>query len=195
MSGAAEESKTGETDPVAEAGEAAATLRERYDELRRLEERIADLGRERVEAAADTYRRAHRVLDQYEEDAVGSGDFAAYVQFEGEFANAVDVGDDALAADAFAAADEAVDKKRLSKSDFEAAREALDPAGEYVDLLADRDEAVDDYRAARKDARAARKALAARLDELREVAEMADSTRAMQLKEHTGNDPNVYYLK
>ncbi|MFC7186315.1 DUF7118 family protein [Halorubrum yunnanense] len=166
---------TAETDPVAEAGEAAATLRERYDELRRLEGRIADLGRERVEAAADTYRRAHRVLDQYEEDAVGSGDFAAYVQFEGEFANAVDVDDDALAADAFAAADEAVDKKRLSERDFEAAREALDPAGEYVDLLGDRDEALDDYRVARKDAREARKALAARLDELREVAAMADA--------------------
>jgi Fe-S-cluster-containing dehydrogenase component len=28
-----------------------------------------------------------------------------------------------------------------------------------------------------------------------EVSQMADSTRAMQLKEHTGNDPNVYYLK
>lgn len=28
-----------------------------------------------------------------------------------------------------------------------------------------------------------------------EVARMAESTRAMQLKEHTGNDPNVYYLK
>ena len=166
---------TVDSDPVAEAGEAAARLRERYDELRRLEDRIADLGRERVEAAADTYRRAHRVLDQYEEDAVGSGDFEAYVRFEGEFANAVDVGDDALAADAFAAADEAVDKKRLSESDFEAAREALDPAGDYVDLLADRDDAVDDYRIARKGARQARKDLVARLDELREVAGMADA--------------------
>jgi molybdopterin-containing oxidoreductase family iron-sulfur binding subunit len=28
-----------------------------------------------------------------------------------------------------------------------------------------------------------------------EVAEMADSTRSFQLKEHTGNDPNVYYLR
>ncbi|MFW6003409.1 MAG: 4Fe-4S dicluster domain-containing protein [Halanaeroarchaeum sp.] len=28
-----------------------------------------------------------------------------------------------------------------------------------------------------------------------EVSAMADSTRAKQLKEHTGNDPNVYYLK
>ncbi|WP_435074604.1 DUF7118 family protein [Halorubrum sp. HHNYT27] len=164
-----------DSDPVAEAGEAAARLREHYDELRRIETRIADLGRDRVEAAADTYRRAHRIIEQYEDDAVGSGDFAAYVQFEGEFANAVDVDDDALAADAFAAADEAVDKKRLSERDIEAAREALEPAGEYVDLLTDRDDALDDYRAARKATREARKSLDARLDELREVAAMADA--------------------
>ncbi|PHQ38463.1 hypothetical protein DJ69_11440 [Halorubrum persicum] len=164
-----------ESDPVREAGEAAATLRERYDELTRIEERIADLGRDRIETAADAYRRAHRVLDQYEEDAVGTGDFGSYVQFRGEFGEAVDADDGALAADAFAAADEAVDKRRLSESDFAAAREALEPAGEYVDLLAARDEALDEYRAARKAAREARKALDARLDELREVADMADA--------------------
>ena len=162
-------------DPIAAAAEAAAELRERYDELRRIEDRITDLGRERVEAAADAYRRAHRVLDQYEEDAVGTGDFGSYVQFEGEFAHAVNVDDDALAAESFAAADETVDKRRLSESDFAAAREALEPAGEYVDLLTDRDEAVDDYRIARKAAIDARKSLEARLDELREVAEMADA--------------------
>jgi len=166
-----------ETDggPVAEAGEAAATLRERYDELRRIENRIADLGRERVEAAADAYRRAHRVLDQYEEDAVGTGDFGSYVQFRGEFGEAVDVDDDALAADAFAAADDAVDKKRLSEGDFAAARDALDPAGEYVDLLDAYDDAVDAYRIARKETKAAKKALDSRLDALQEVAEMADA--------------------
>ena len=166
-----------ETDggPVAEAGEAAATLRERYDELRRIENRIADLGRERVEAAADAYRRAHRVLDQYEEDAVGTGDFGSYVQFRGEFGEAVDVDDDALAADAFAAADDAVDKKRLSEGDFAAARGALDPAGEYVDLLDAYDDAVDAYRIARKETKAAKKALDSRLDALQEVAEMADA--------------------
>jgi tetratricopeptide (TPR) repeat protein len=163
------------SDPVREAGEAAATLRERYDELARIEARIADLGRDRIETAADAYRRAHRVLDQYEEDAVGTGDFGSYVQFRGEFGDAVDADDDALAADAFAAADEAVDKRRLSEADFAAARDALEPAGEYVDLLTDRDEALDDYRAARKAAREAEKALDARLDELREVAEMADA--------------------
>ena len=164
-----------ESDPVHEAGEAAAALRERYDELGRIEARIDDLGRDRVETAVDAYRQAHRVLDQYEEDAVGSGDFASYVRFEGAFANAVDVPDDALAADAFAAADEAVDKRRLSASDFAAAREALEPAGEYVDLLTDRDDAVDDYRAARKTAIDGKKSLAARLDELRDVAGMADA--------------------
>jgi len=167
----------GDTDdgPIAEAGEAAATLRERYDELRRIESRIDDLGRERVEAAADAYRRAHRVLDQYEEDAVGTGDFGSYVQFRGEFADAVDVGDGALAADAFDAADDAVDKKRLSEGDFDAARDALDPAGEYVDLLDAYDDAVDAYRIARKEAKAAKKDLDSRLDELRSVAEMADA--------------------
>ena len=162
-------------DPILAAGEAAAELRERYDELRRLESRIADLGVERVEAAADAYRRAHRVLDQYEEDAVGTGDFGSYVQFEGAFANAVDVDDDTPAADAFAAADETVDKRRLSERDFAAAREALEPAGDFVDLLTDRDEAVDEYRAARKAAKDARDALADRLAELREVAQMADA--------------------
>ncbi|WP_066418038.1 DUF7118 family protein [Halorubrum aethiopicum] len=162
-------------DAVRSAGEAAAELRERYDELSRLESRIADLGRDRVEAAADAYRRAHRVLDQYEEDAVGTGDFGSYVQFEGEFANAVDVDDDTPAADAFAAADEAVDKRRLSESDFAAAREALEPAGDYVELLSDRDDAVDEYRRARKVATDARRALADRLEELREIADMADA--------------------
>ena len=160
--------------PVRSAGQAAAELRERYDDLARLESRIADLGEERVEAAADAYRRAHRVLDQYEDDAVGTGDFGSYVQFEGAFANAVDV-DDVPAADAFAAADEAVDKRRLSESDFAAAREALEPAGDSVELLSDRDDAVDAYRRARKAATDARGALADRLAELRAVADMADA--------------------
>ncbi|WP_245810685.1 DUF7118 family protein [Halorubrum halodurans] len=164
-----------DADAIRSAGEAAAELRERYDELSRLESRIADLGRDRVEAAADAYRRAHRVLDQYEEDAVGTGDFGSYVQFEGEFANAVDVDDDTPAADAFAAADEAVDKRRLSESDFAAAREALEPAGDYVELLSDRDDAVDEYRRARKAATDARGELADRLEDLRGIADMADA--------------------
>ncbi|MFW6000457.1 MAG: DUF7118 family protein [Halorubrum sp.] len=164
-----------DADPVAEAGEAAARLRERYDELRRIESRIDDHGRERVEAAADAYRRANRILDRYEEDAVGSGDFESYVRFRGEFGDAVDVDGDVPAGEAFEAADEAVDKRRLSESDFAAARDALAPAGEFVDLLEAYDDAVDDYRAARKDAREARKRLDARLTELREVAGMADA--------------------
>ncbi|MDB2243630.1 hypothetical protein PM076_09115 [Halorubrum ezzemoulense] len=164
-----------EDDPVRGAGEAAARLRERYDELRRIESRIDDHGRDRVEAAADAYRHAHRILDRYEEDAVGSGDFESYVRFRGEFGDAVDVDDDLPAAEAFEAADEAVDKRRLSDEDFAAAREALEPAGEFVDLLEAYDDAVDDYRAGRKAAKEARKRLESRVEELREVADMADA--------------------
>ncbi|GAB7090441.1 hypothetical protein JCM18237_07120 [Halorubrum luteum] len=167
--------------PVAAAGESAAELRERYDELVAVESRIERLGEERVEAAADAYRQAHRVLEQYEEDAVGTGDFGSYVKFEGAFAAATDVDDDALAAEAFTAADEAVEKRRLSASDFEAARAALEPAAEYVELLGDRDDAVDAYRAARKETREARDRLAEHLDELRAVAGMADANLEIEI--------------
>ncbi|SNR45491.1 DUF7118 family protein [Halorubrum vacuolatum] len=162
-------------DVVRTAGEAAAELRERYDDLKRIEAEIDTLGESRVETAADAFRTAHRVLDQYEEDAVGTGDFGSYVRFEGAFSSATSVGDDALAADAFAAADETVNKRRLSERDFAAAREALEPAREYVDLLEERDAADEARRAARKEAMDARDALADRLERLRTVAEMADA--------------------
>ena len=164
-----------DVDVVRAAGEAAAELRERYDDLQRIEAEIDALGESRVETAADAFRAAHRVLDQYEDDAVGTGDFGSYVRFEGAFANATSVGDDALAAEAFAAADEAVNKRRLSERHFAAAREALEPAREYVELLESRDAADEERRAARKDAMDARDALADRLDRLREVAGMADA--------------------
>ena len=156
------------------AGEAAAELRERYDELRAIERRIDELGIDRVEAAADAYRRAHRVLDSYEDDATGTGDFGAYLTFESKFASAVDVDDDALATEAFEAAREAVDKRRLSASDFSAAREALETPGRYVDLLEERDDAVEEYRRARRNADEALSALEEWIATLERVADFAD---------------------
>ena len=160
---------------IRHAGEAAAVLRERYDELGVIDDQIETIGEARVEAAADAYREAHRVLDQYAEDAVGTGDFGSYLEFEGRFADAVAVDADAFAANAFAAADEAVDKRRLTERDFAAAREALDPAGEAVELLEEREEAVSAFREARKAAEDARKALVGRLEELQAAASMADA--------------------
>lgn len=157
-----------------QAGEAAAELRERYDELRAIERHIEGLGKRRVEAAADAYRQAHRVLDSYEDDATGTGDFGAYVSFESEFAAAVSVDDDALGAEGFDAAQEAVDKRRLSASDFDVAREALEGPGEYVELLEERDDAADAYRAARRRANEARDTLEARIADLERAAEFAD---------------------
>jgi exonuclease VII small subunit len=165
----------GEADEaVTRAARAAAELRERYDERHAIEDRIEEIGRERVEAAADGYRTAIRVLDRYEEDATGTGDFESYVRFESEFDAATNVDEDVPAGDAFEAADEAADKRRLSTEDFEAAREALEPAGEYVDLLERRDEAIDAYRRARHDAREARDELAEHVSDLERIEEHAD---------------------
>ena len=173
--GAAEASVGRDAEEVREAGEAAAVLRERYDELCAIDDQIETVGEARVEATADAYREAHRVLDRYAEDAVGTGDFGSYLEFEGRFADAVDVDADAFAADAFAAADEAVDKRRLTERDFAAAREALEPAGEAVDLLKEREDAAAAFREARKAAEDARDALADRLEALRTAASMADA--------------------
>lgn len=168
------EQRDDRAEAVTAAARAAAELRERYDERHAIEARIEDVGRDRVEAAADGYRTAIRVLDRYEEDATGTGDFESYVRFESEFDAATNVNADVPAADAFEAADEAVDKRRLSTSDFDDAREALEPAGEYVDLLERRDEAIDAYRRARHDAREARDDLAEHVEELERIEGYAD---------------------
>ena len=160
---------------IQQAGEAAAVLRERYDEWRAIADRIETIGEARVEATADAYREAHRVLDQYADDAVGTGDFGSYLEFEGRFADAVDVDTDAFAADAFAAADEAVDKRRLTERDFAAAREALEPAGVAVDHLEEREDTAAAFREARNTAADARDALTDRVETLRTAASMADA--------------------
>lgn len=161
---------------VAAAHEAAGALRAAHDRRREVETRIEAAGEGQVESAADAYRRAVRVLDGYEDSATGTGDFRAYVEFEAKIsAVAEELDDDALAADAFEAAIEAVTKRRLSAGDFEAAREALAPAREYVDLLEERDDAADAVRAARREAQDALDALDDRIDDLERIAALGDA--------------------
>lgn len=167
--------KTAETDSVvSRAGEAAAQLREAYDKLVAMEDRIARIGQDRVEATADAYRRAIRVLDKYEDDATGSGNFEAFVAFEDEFVSVTSPAADVRTPEAFEAAQDTVDKRRLSQSDFDAAREALEPAGEYVELLEDRDARIEEYREARRHAKEALKDVTNRIADLERVAEYDD---------------------
>lgn len=153
--------------------------------------RIESHGEDRVEAVADAHDRATTMLDRYEGSATGTGDFQAYVEFQGKFADLVeDLPGDLPARDAFERANERMDQRRLSESDFDRAREDLAAAADVADLLEERRSARDRLRRARRaihdrlDALQDREATLERLTDLGEadldapVARLRDPVRA-----------------
>jgi hypothetical protein len=149
------------------------TLRAERAEAR---EAVRERGEEGVVAAADAYREAEGLLDRYEDTATGTGDFAAYVEFQDRFATLVEELDDDLPArEAFEAAAETVDQRRLSESDFAAAREALAPAAELRDLLDRREEATERFRRVRHEARETLDAVEERIEQLERVRTLGEA--------------------
>ncbi|MEY7850228.1 hypothetical protein AB7C87_13625 [Natrarchaeobius sp. A-rgal3] len=145
----------GESTPLAEL-EAA---RERLERAERVIDdhagRDVENATEAVEGASDAYRTATDLLDTYVDRATGTGreNFKAYVQLEGQFAALVDgLPDDLEGRDAFEDALDAIDKRRLSESDFERAHAALEPASQYAELIDDRERAREALAEARTEA-------------------------------------------
>lgn len=144
-------------------------------EYERVETDLAAAGGESaVRKTAGAYHTFRRLLADNRETATGSG-FQAYIEFQEKIADHTDSLDESLPAhDAFEAADDALHKKRLSASDFAAAREALDPAREYADLLVEWEAAEELLREARREARE-------RIDRLDD--RIADCERLLELGE------------
>jgi len=156
---------TVETAVVTELEEAAVAYR---DAKSAVEER----GRDRLERLADAYETATNLLLEYEDSATDTGaqEFVNFAQFKASFVGLVkDLDDDLPAVDAFAAARDAIDKRRLSEDDFARARQRLGPVEdelEKLDALADARDTLVDARQRAKDRRSALTAEADRLDEL-----------------------------
>ncbi|WP_227353071.1 DUF7118 family protein [Haladaptatus salinisoli] len=149
------------------------TLRNADEACREAEAAVAEHGEERVEAVADARDRATGLLDRYESRATGTGDFQAFVEFQGAFADFVEnLPDDLPEREAFERAEAAIDKRRLAERDFEKARAALEPAAEVAALL-------DERRAAHERYRDARHAVSRKLTELDE--EIAHLERLREL--------------
>lgn len=131
-----------------------AALRRAADEYERVREAIKEAGGESaVRQTTGAYRRFRQLLADNEESATGSG-FQEYIQFQEAVASATEELDESMPAyEAFEAADDAVHVNRLSASDFENAREALDPAREYADLLVEWEAAEELLRETRRNAR------------------------------------------
>lgn len=160
---------------AADATQVVADLQAAADRVAEAEAAIDEYGEASVEAAADAYRQAIRLFDSYEDRATGTGDFTGYLQFENEFLALVEsLPDDILAAEAFERVSDRLDKRRLSESDFNYAREQIEDAHEAIELLEERDEAKQAYRQARQAAKQQRKTLQAEADRLRELQRLAD---------------------
>ena len=142
-----------------------AALHRAAAEYERVRETVEEAGGESaVRQTTGAYRRFRQLLADNEESATGTG-FQEYIQFQEAVASATEELDESMPAyEAFEAADDAVHVNRLSASDFENAREALDPAREYADLLVE-------WEAAEELLRETRRAARDRLDTLDEEIE------------------------
>ncbi|QLG49863.1 DUF7118 family protein [Natrinema halophilum] len=123
--------------------------------LETVERRIAEYGNESVEEVATAYHDATNLLDEYVDRATGTGreNFQAYVELEGRFDTLVsNLSDDLIEHEAFEDALDAIDKRRLSESDFERAHDALEPAATFSELLDEREAAREELADARTDA-------------------------------------------
>lgn len=151
-------------------------LRTARDERRRVERELDEYGESTVRAVADAHREATALLDRYADSATGTGDFEAYVEFQERFVGLVeDLDDDLPERAAFEATAERFEKRRLSESDFEAARETLGSAAEVAALLERREEAESQYRRARHAVRERADEFDGRIAELERVRRLGDA--------------------
>jgi len=153
------------------------------DRLRAAREDLADAraaveeaGEARLRTVRDAYREATDLLDRYEGRATGTGDFAAFVEFQEAFVELVEgLDDDLPAREAFEEANDHLDQRRLDEDDFERAREMLQPAADYVALLSDREAAQERYETARRDASQRLRELADRIDHLERLQRLGEA--------------------
>ncbi|RQG96086.1 DUF7118 family protein [Natrarchaeobius oligotrophus] len=148
------------------------------DRFERTQQRIDERGGEAVADAAQAYRNATDLLESYVDRATGTGreNFKAYVQLEGQFASLVDgIPDDLANREAFEDALDAIDKRRLSESDFERAHDALEPAARYAELIDARDDARDALADARTAASKRRREVDEEIDERERLLELGSA--------------------
>jgi len=151
-------------------------LREAYQRLTDARDAVAEHGEDHLRAVRDAHTEATDLLDRYEETATGTGDFQSFVEFQESFVQLVEgLPDDLLARDAFEAANEHLDQRRLDEGDFERARELLGPATEYTALLSERERAEERYETVEREAERRLRDLEDRIDHLTRLQRLGDA--------------------
>jgi len=100
----------------------------------------------------------------------------AFIEFQEEIARFVEtLPEDIDHREAFETVDETMHQKWLKSSDFETARQALEPIGELVERVEERERTLERYREARHDVAVRERELADRVDELADLVALGDA--------------------
>lgn len=151
-------------------------LEDAHERLERARERVAEFGESDLRQLAEAYEEFTGLLRRYEEPATGDGNFETFIEFQGKIESAVErLDDDILLREAFEEADEHLQQRRLSESDFDYVREQLAPVADLVARLDERDDALAAYRTARRAVEQARHDTSERIDDLRRLVRLGDA--------------------
>lgn len=145
-------------------------------ELERARERIAEFGRDELEALQEVYEEFTTLLARYEEPATGDGDFQTFIEFQGEVETFVErLPSDLLLRETFVECDEHLQQRRLTEDDFEHVRAQLEPVADLVGRLDEERAALSDYRSAYAGLQRRRRELRERIDDLERLQRLADA--------------------
>ncbi|WP_436934015.1 DUF7118 family protein [Halovenus marina] len=139
-------------------------------------ERVEEFGREDLERLADIYESFVELLDRYEEDVVGDGEFETFIEFQGEIAAVVEeMSEDLLLYETFEECDDRLQQRRLHESDFEYVYEQLEPIADLVARLDEHEQALAAYRERRRELQREIRELDEQIDHLERLSRLGEA--------------------
>ena len=152
------------------------SLRTARADLETATERVEAVGESRLRDLESALEAFTSLLSQYEDSAAGSGDFQAFVEFQERLEHfTADLPEDLPERETFEEIDETLQKRRLTDSDFEWARDRLDPVRALVDRLERRSEARKRVQALEGQVREAAHEVRERIDRLETVRRLGQA--------------------
>lgn len=152
-----------------------AALESAHERYERAQAAVEEIGREHLERIAEALTQLDRLLDQYEDRAIGTGDFGGYVAFRQQVEALVEeLPDDLPHRDRFETIAATVDKRRLSERDFETIRETAADLRDEAGRLEEESAAREAYRDARRDAKRRIDGIDDRLEAIDQQLALAD---------------------
>ncbi|WP_123535191.1 DUF7118 family protein [Halosimplex salinum] len=137
-------------DPRAAADTLLTELSAAREALERARDRVDAVGESELRTVADTYDDLTTLFDRYEEEVTGDGDFKTFIEFQsGIAAITEELPEDVRHRDVFERVDDLLQQRRLTESDWEKVRSALDPVRDDAARLDERREARQRYADAR----------------------------------------------